>query len=235
MCPQCQLLTHGSQMLCSGPCKLPQLLTSSAMNLTENWWTKDKQAVSSTERKARTASEDLVALGGPIHQVMKHMSSGGNLLPKFMPISFFRRASRFWGVSGRLALQWGKSQCILVCHCLVPWLPQVMQISISFRSRSDLVLDADHSWDFLGTYLVLQACISFGSVSDKSGPLLFCLIYIKMPLLILHICITFREETHFVRTESKSLLQISCECDLTAHKQRDVSKIPTDSPSLLTL
>ena len=30
---------------------------------------------------------------------------GGNELPKFMPISFFRRASRFGGVSGHLALQ----------------------------------------------------------------------------------------------------------------------------------
>ena len=44
-----------------------------------------------------------------------------------------------------------------------------------FVSRSDLVLiflDADHFLDFL-SYLVLQACISFFSVSDKSGALLF--------------------------------------------------------------
>ena len=39
-------------------------------------------------------------------------------------------------------------------------------------SRSDLVLDADHSLDLLGTYLVLQACISFGSVSNKTGAFL---------------------------------------------------------------
>ena len=48
--------------------------------------------------------------------------------------------------------------------------------------RSDLVLDADHSLHFLGTqeakemlivsYLALQPCISFCSVSDKSGALL---------------------------------------------------------------
>ena len=32
--------------------------------------------------------------------------------------------------------------------CLVPSWPQIMQIHISFRSRSDLVLDADHALDF---------------------------------------------------------------------------------------
>ena len=47
-----------------------------------------------------------------------------------------------------------------------------MQIHISFRSRSDLVLDADHAFDFL-SYLVLQACISLCSVSDTSGASLF--------------------------------------------------------------
>ena len=41
--------------------------------------------------------------------------SGSANLPEFMPISFFRRVSRFWGVSGHLALQQGKSQCILEC------------------------------------------------------------------------------------------------------------------------
>ena len=34
-----------------------------------------------------------------------HVSGGANYLPKFLPISFFRRASRFIGVSGHLALQ----------------------------------------------------------------------------------------------------------------------------------
>ena len=34
-----------------------------------------------------------------------HMSGGANYLPKFLPISFFRRASRFIGVSRHLALQ----------------------------------------------------------------------------------------------------------------------------------
>ena len=56
--------------------------------------------------------------------------------------------------------------------CLVPSWPDIMQIRISFRSRSDLVLDADHALDFL-SYLVLQACILFCCVSDKSGASLF--------------------------------------------------------------
>ena len=41
-----------------------------------------------------------------------------------------------------------------------------------FVSRSDLVLDAANALDFW-PYLVLQACISFCSVSDKSGASLF--------------------------------------------------------------
>ena len=43
-----------------------------------------------------------------------------------------------------------------------------MQIHISFRSRSDLVLGADHALDFI-SYLAFQVCISFYSVLDKSG------------------------------------------------------------------
>ena len=45
--------------------------------------------------------------------------------------------------------------------CLAPSWPQIMQIRISFRSRSDLVLDADQSLDFFilsrftGVHLVL--------------------------------------------------------------------------------
>ena len=35
----------------------------------------------------------------------KHMSGGANYLPKFLPISFFRRVARFTGVSSHLALQ----------------------------------------------------------------------------------------------------------------------------------
>ena len=52
-----------------------------------------------------------------------------------------------------------------------------MQLRISFRSRSDLVLDADHALDF-SSDLALQACISFYCVLDKSGAWMFlpCLI-----------------------------------------------------------
>ena len=38
-----------------------------------------------------------------------HVSRGGYFVPKFMPISFFRRVTHFVGVSGHLALQQGKS------------------------------------------------------------------------------------------------------------------------------
>ena len=48
----------------------------------------------------------------------------------------------------------------------------MMQLRISFRSRSDLVLDADHSLDFTSN-LVLQACISLYSVLGKSGAWMF--------------------------------------------------------------
>ena len=44
-----------------------------------------------------------------------------------------------------------------------------MQLRISLRSRSDLVLDADHALIFTR----FQACISFYSVLDKSGAWMF--------------------------------------------------------------
>ena len=53
-----------------------------------------------------------------------------------------------------------------------PLMASNMQIRMSFRSRSDLGLDADHALDSL-SHLVLQACISFCSVSDRSGAPLF--------------------------------------------------------------
>ena len=52
--------------------------------------------------------------------------------------------------------------------CLVPQWPQAVQLHISFRSHSDLVLDADHALDFFSD-LAFQACISFYSVLDKDG------------------------------------------------------------------
>ena len=44
-------------------------------------------------------------LGAPRKGPPFHVSGGGNLLPKFLPILFLRRVSRFIGVSGHLALQ----------------------------------------------------------------------------------------------------------------------------------
>ena len=105
---------------------------------------------------------------------MNYLTGGRNLPPKFMPISFVRRGSRLWGASGHLALQQGKSLCPGMLSCRVPWWPQ----SCKFVSRSDLIPISFWSrsgcWPFLWflPYLVLQARISFCSVSDRSGALL---------------------------------------------------------------
>ena len=40
-----------------------------------------------------------------IYNKSSHMSGGRNYLPKVMPISLFRRVSRFWGLSEHLKLQ----------------------------------------------------------------------------------------------------------------------------------
>ena len=42
--------------------------------------------------------------------------------------------------------------------CLVPSWPEILQIWISFRSRSDLVLDADHA-----IYIYICRRVSFGT------------------------------------------------------------------------
>ena len=52
--------------------------------------------------------------------------------------------------------------------CLAPSWPQIMQIRISFRSRSDLVLDADQVLGFLSD-LAFQACISFYGPCPQYG------------------------------------------------------------------
>ena len=87
---------------------------------------------------------------------------------KFLPISSFRRVSHLIGVSGLLPPKTKIPVYTGMLPCLVPqWLP-ITQLGISFRSRSDLALVADHALDFLSD-LAFQACISFYSVSDKSG------------------------------------------------------------------
>ena len=94
------------------------------------------------------------------------LRGGANQLPKFMPTSFFGRVSRlgggFWHSDKEIQVYTG------MLPRLAPSWPQILQIRISFRSRTDLVLDADHALDFL-SYLVLLACISFGGVLDKRG------------------------------------------------------------------
>ena len=79
------------------------------------------------------------------------MSGSGNVLPKFMPISFsgvylvFEMFQDTWRSNkDNPGVYWNAT---LSC----PFMPQIMQI----HSRSDLVLDADHSLDF-SSYLVLQ-------------------------------------------------------------------------------
>ena len=104
----------------------------------------------------------------------KHnMSGGANYLPKFLPISFFQARISFYRCFGTFGPPIRKlSMYTGMLPCLVPSWPQSMQLRISFRSRSDLVLDADHALDFL-SYLVFQACMSFYSVLDKSGAWMF--------------------------------------------------------------
>ena len=104
-----------------------------------------------------------------------HVSGSWNLLPKFMPISFFGRASRFWGVSEHLALQHGNPNASW--NATLSFLFMASKL-FKFVSRSDLVLISFGSWPFLGifglvvSYLILQACISI-RVSDRNGALLF--------------------------------------------------------------
>ena len=61
-----------------------------------------------------------------------------------------------------------------VLPCLVPSWPQIMQIRLSFRSRSDLVLDADHALDLTNPIsFVRRRASRICSVSDRSGASLF--------------------------------------------------------------
>ena len=90
-----------------------------------------------------------------------------------MPISFFRRVSRFWGFSVHLALQQGNPSvywgATLSCPLMASNYANLYLVPISFWSRSGC-------WAFLGfflSYLVLQACILFCSVSGKSGVSMF--------------------------------------------------------------
>ena len=67
--------------------------------------------------------------------------------------------------------------------CLVPSWPQIMQIRISFRSRSNLALDADNALDFspISFYRRVSRFVAF---QTKVEHLCFCLVRTKVPLLI---------------------------------------------------
>ena len=62
-----------------------------------------------------------------------------------------------------------------------------MQIRILLRSRYDLVLDADHCLDFLGLAIPVsfyRRVSRFVEFQTKMAHFWFCLVRIKMPLLI---------------------------------------------------
>ena len=59
--------------------------------------------------------------------------------------------------------------------CLVPSWPQIMQIHISCRSRSDLVLDADNALDFISISFCRRAS-RFIVFQTKVAHLCFCLV-----------------------------------------------------------
>ena len=83
-----------------------------------------------------------------------------------------------------------------------PSWPQITQICISFRSRSDLVLDADHALAILSD-LAFQACISFYSILGKSGAWMFLPCSIKNA--VAHRCIYIY--THILAGLKKALPQ----------------------------
>ena len=73
-----------------------------------------------------------------------YRSDRGNVLPKFMPISFFQACISFLRFFSIRDTRTKKIQVYTgMLPYLVPSWAQSMQICISFPSRSDLVLDAD--------------------------------------------------------------------------------------------
>ena len=78
---------------------------------------------------------------------------------------------------------------------------QIMQIHISFRSRSDLVLDADHSLDFFYPISFCRRASRFVAFQTKVAHLCSCLVRLEMPLLILL-------ETE--RTEETIIVSLRC-------------------------
>ena len=84
--------------------------------------------------------------------------SGGKLFTKIPAnlvfqacISFYRCFQTFGPPTRKILVYTG------MLPCLAPSWLQIMQICISFRSRSDLVLDADHALDFFPISLFRRA------------------------------------------------------------------------------
>ena len=67
-----------------------------------------------------------------------------------------------------------------------PLMASNMQIRISFRSRSDLVLDADHALEFLEPISFYKCASRFVVFQTKMAHFSFCLVRIKMSLLTWH-------------------------------------------------
>ena len=103
-----------------------------------------------------------------------------------MPISFFRRVSRFWGFSGHLALQQGNPSvywgATLSCSFTASNYADSYLVPISFWSRSGC-------WPCLGIIILSDPISFYRRVSRfvvfqaKMAHLCFCLVRIKMPLL----------------------------------------------------
>ena len=112
------------------------------------------------------------------HTHILYVSGGVNSLPKIHAdlqacISFLRCTWRSSKESPRV--YWGAT---LSCPFMASNDANSYLVLISFRSRSDVVLDADHALDVLSYLVFLQTCILFCSVSDKSGAC-SCLVHIK--------------------------------------------------------
>ena len=121
---------------------------------------------------------------GPKSMQGHHLSGGANYLPKFLPISFLRRVSRFIGVFETFGPPIRK---ILVYTGMLPCLALHGLKLCKSVSRSDLVLISfwmlTMSWIFYLISLFRRAS-RFILFSTKVAPECFCLVRLKKPLLI---------------------------------------------------
>ena len=144
-------------------------------------------------------------------------------ITKFLPISFFKRVSRFRGVQD----SWRSNKENPSVHytgmlpCLAPCWPQIIQICISFRSRSDLVLGTlTIPWTFSELTSFYRRVSRFEVFQTEIVHSCFCLVRIKvrcscghymsfagLPLLLLHVAVLAAMPwTHVVRPASTDSL-----------------------------